>query len=443
VIWTGANDGPFFVTQNDGKTWTNITPPSQPKGCRVQNIEPSPHRVASAYYAVLCYLLGDFRPYIWRTDNFGKTWTLLTNGSNGIPADFPTRVVREDPDREGLLYAGTEFGVFVSFDNGRLWRSFQLNLPVTPITDMKLQRGDLVLSTQGRSFWILDDVAALSQLSDVVVARPTHLFKPRDAWRLRYTAGFGGEESNRGSSADPQYPPRGAMIDYWLSLNTSGPVMLDVLDRNGAIVRSFSSEVPQSGTVEVPNGLQPPNMASAGTPRLPKSPGLNRVIWDFAYPGPWDTSPRRNGRDGPLAPPGIYTVRITANGVTESQPLVVRPDPRVTRDGVTTSDLRAQLAHNLRVRDLVSRVNIAVAKLGAVDKSRQPAPALLQLQSLQDLLVTPSIRYSEPALQSHIQYLYTAAMGADQKVGGDAITRYRELRRQLDDALRQLRPFIQ
>jgi hypothetical protein len=232
------------------------------------------------------------------------------------------------------------------------------------------------------------------------------------------------------------------MIDYWLSLNTSGPVMLDVLDRNGAIVRSFSSEVPQSGTLGVPNGLQPPNMASAGTPRLPKSAGLNRVIWDFAYPGPWDTSPRRNGRDGPLAPPGIYTVRITANGVTESQPLVVRPDPRVTRDGVTTADLRAQLAHNLRVRDLVSRVNIAVAKLGAVDKSRQPAPALRQLQSLQDLLVTPSIRYSEPALQSHIQYLYTAAMGADQKVGGDAIMRYRELRRQLDDALRQLRPFI-
>jgi hypothetical protein len=443
VIWTGANDGPFYVTRNDGKTWSNVTPPAQPKGCRVQNIEPSPHRVASAYYAVLCYLLGDFRPFIWRTDNFGTTWALLTNGSNGIPADFPTRVVREDPEREGLLYAGTEFGLFISFDNGGLWRPLQLNLPVTPVTDMKLHRGDLVLSTQGRSFWILDDAAALSQLSDVIVAQPAHLFKPRDAWRFRYTAGFGGEESNRASSADPQYPPRGAMIDYWLSLNASGPVKLDILDRVGAVVRSFSSDVPQAGTVVIPRDLRTTYMGSTGTPRLSKTPGLNRLIWDFAYPGPWDADPRRNGRGGPLAPPGTYTARLTANGVTESQPLVIRPDPRVTRDGVTTEVLRAQLAHNLRVRDLVSQVNIAVAKLGAVDKSRQTAPALRQLQSLQQLLVTPPIRYSEPALQAHIQYLYGAAMGADQKVGNDAVTRYVELRRQLDDALRQLRPFIQ
>jgi len=443
VIWTGANDGPFFVTQNDGRTWTNVTPTSQPKGCRVQNIEPSPQRVASAYYAVLCYLLGDFRPFIWRTDDYGATWALLTNGSNGIPADYPTRVVREDPEREGLLYAGTEFGVFVSFDNGGRWRALQLNLPVTPVTDMKLHRGDLVLSTQGRSFWILDDVSALSQLSDVMMAQPAQLLKPRDAWRLRYASGFGGEESNRASSADPQYPPRGAMIDYWLALNTSGPVTLDILDRNGAVVRSFSSEVPQAGTVEVPRDLRPPSLASAGTPRLSKAAGLNRVIWDFAYPGPWDANPRRNGRDGPLAPPGTYTLRLTANGVTESQPLVVRPDPRITRDGVTTEVLREQLAHNLRVRDLVSQVNIAVAKLAAVDKNRQAAAALRRLQALQELLVTPPIRYSEPALQAHIQYLYGAAMGADQKVGRDAVLRYLELRRQLDDALRQLRPFIQ
>ncbi len=132
VIWTGSNDGPFYVTRNDGKTWTNVTPSSQPKGCRVQNIDPSPHRAASAYYAVLCYLLGDFRPFIWRTDNYGASWTLLTTGKNGIPADFPTRVVREDPEREGLLYAGTEFGAFVSFDNGGSWGTLQLNLPVTP-----------------------------------------------------------------------------------------------------------------------------------------------------------------------------------------------------------------------------------------------------------------------------------------------------------------------
>jgi len=440
VIWTGSNDGPFYVTRNDGKTWRNVTPASQPKGCRVQNIEPSPHRVASAYYAVLCYLLGDFRPYLWRTDNYGATWTLLTNGSNGIPADFPTRVVREDPEREGLLYAGTEFGVFISFDNGGRWRPLQLNLPVTPVTDMKVHRGDLVLSTQGRSFWILDDIVALRELSDHVTAERAYLFKPREAYRIRYASSFGGEESNRASPADPQYPPQGAMIDYWLALDARTPVTIEIVDRGGEVIRRFTSD---AQSVVSPPGLTPPNLVSVGTPRLSNNPGLNRVIWDFAYPGPWDANPRRIGRDGPLAPPGNYTVRLTAGGVTSSGPLVVRPDPRVVRDGVTTEILREQLAHNLRVRDMVSEVNVAVAKLSIVDKSGKDLDTRRRLQSLQQLLVTPPVRYSEPALQSHIQYLYSAAMGADQKVGSDAVIRYLELRRELDDVLRQLQPLIQ
>ena len=440
VIWTGSNDGPFYVTRNDGKTWRNVTPPSQPKGCRVQNIEPSPHRTASAYYAVLCYLLGDFHPYLWRTDNYGATWTLLTNGSNGIPADFPTRVVREDPEREGLLYAGTEFGVFISFDNGNRWRPLQLNLPVTPVTDMKVHRGDLVLSTQGRSFWILDDVVALRQLSDRITAERAHLFRPREAYRIRYVSSLGGEESNRSSPADPQYPPRGAMIDYWLALGHHGPVTMEIVDRRGEVIRRFSSD---ARSFLDPPGLTPPNLVSVGTPRLSNNPGLNRVIWDFGYPGPWDSSPRTSGRNGPLAPPGTYTMRLTADGVTLSESLIVWPDPRVVRDGVTTEILRDQLAHNLRVRDMVSEVNVAVAKLNTMNKTGKDADALRRLQSLQQLLVTPPIRYSEPALQSHIQYLYSAVMGADQKVGHDAVVRYFVLRRQLDDVLRQLRPLIQ
>src|SRR5688500_3504851 len=152
VIWTGANDGPFHLTRDNGRTRTKITPPNQPPGCRVQNIEPSPHRRGSAYYAVHCYLTGDFSPYLWRTDDYGRTWTLLSTGDNGIPADHPTRVVREDPEREGLLFAGTEFGMFVSFDNGARWQSLQLNLPATPVTDLRVHQGDVVLSTQGRSF---------------------------------------------------------------------------------------------------------------------------------------------------------------------------------------------------------------------------------------------------------------------------------------------------
>src|SRR5207249_167640 len=150
-IWTGSNDGLIFVTRDDGKTWNDVTPKGLEPGGRVQNIEPSPHRVGTAYVAMYRYLLGDFAPYMFRTDDFGKTWTRLTDGSNGIAADEPTRVVREDPDRSGLLYAGTEFGMYISFDNGTRWQSFQLNLPVTPVTDIKLMRKDLVLSTQGRS----------------------------------------------------------------------------------------------------------------------------------------------------------------------------------------------------------------------------------------------------------------------------------------------------
>src|SRR5215470_6763547 len=165
VIWTGSNDGPFYVTRDNGKKWTNVTPKDLPPGGRVQYIEASPHRKGSAYYAVYRWLLGDFQPYIYLTNDYGNTWTRLTTGKNGIPADWPTRVVREDPDREGLLYAGTEFGMFISFDNGGHWQPFQLNLPNIPVSDIKVHHGDLIVSTQGRAIWILDNLTPLHQLS--------------------------------------------------------------------------------------------------------------------------------------------------------------------------------------------------------------------------------------------------------------------------------------
>jgi photosystem II stability/assembly factor-like uncharacterized protein len=170
LIWTGSNDGLVYVTRDDGKTWTNVTPSGLAPGGRVQNVEPSPHRPGTAYVAIYRYLLGDFAPYIYRTDDYGKSWKRLTDGTNGIAKDEPTRVVREDTERPGLLYAGTEFGMYVSFDNGARWQSFQMNLPVTPVTDIKVAHGDLVLSTQGRSFWILDDLAPVRQANEKVAA---------------------------------------------------------------------------------------------------------------------------------------------------------------------------------------------------------------------------------------------------------------------------------
>src|SRR6266513_1028444 len=185
VIWTGSNDGPFYVTRDNGKNWTNVTPKDLPEGGRVQYIDPSSHRKGSAYFAVYRWLLGDYQPYIYRTDDYGKTWTRLTDGKNGIPADWPTRVVREDPDREGLLYAGTEFGMFISFDNGGHWQTFQLNLPNVPVTDIKVHQKDLVVSTQGRSFWILDNISSLHQLTSEMTAAGVYLFKSRDGYRTR------------------------------------------------------------------------------------------------------------------------------------------------------------------------------------------------------------------------------------------------------------------
>ncbi len=417
LIWAGANDGPIHVTRDNGKTWTNVTPKDLPPGGRVQNIEPSPHRAGAAYVAVLRYLLGDFQPYLYKTEDYGKTWTRLTTGTNGIPADFPTRVVREDPSRPGLLYAGTEFGMFVSFDDGAHWRPMQLNLPVTPVTDIAVHRQDLVISTQGRSFWILDDLTPLHQLNDAIVASSVHLFAPRAAIRYRYRSGFGGAEADRGVSDDaPQYPPAGAMIDYWVSSPPVGALTLDILDAKGAVVRSFSSDSARAG----PTGR-------VGVPDLPTRAGLNRFIWDMTYPGPWTANSAQRGRGGPMAAPGTFAVRITANGATLTQPFVLRADPRVTRDGITQSVLAAQLAFNLKVRDLVSDANRAAER---VRSAKMPA--------LDAEFFTPPVRYSKPGLQAHISYLYTMTTGADQRVGRDAVARYAELRKALDALTKRL-----
>jgi photosystem II stability/assembly factor-like uncharacterized protein len=445
VIWTGANDGPFYVTRDNGKSWTNVTPRNQPPGCRVQSIDPSPHRRGSAYYSVLCYQLGDFQPYIWRTDDYGKTWARLTDGTNGIRNNEPTRVAREDPDREGLLFAGTEFGLYVSFDNGKKWQSLQLNLPATPVTDLKIHRKDLVLSTQGRAFWILDNLTPLHQMADAVTASAT-LFKPKDAYRFRYTAGFGGVESTRSNPADPQYPPSGAMIDYWLPNGTTGGVTLEVVDGSGTVIRRFSSE--GAGQREQPPdqpGMRAPEMVTVGTPRLPNAAGLNRFTWDLTLAPPIDPSRQRGeggggggGRSsGPVIVPGSYTVRLAAGGKTMSQPLTVLIDPREAKDGVTIADLREQFQHNMRVRDMVSEVNQLVAN---VESARQrlrnaggaAADTLRRLDDLRAKLVTPAIRYSKPELQAHIQYLYSMTTQADQKIGRDAIERLRVLRAELD-----------
>ena len=479
VIWTGANDGPFHVSRDNGLHWTNVTPKDLPPGGRVAMIDPSPHRAGSAYYAVYRYLLGDFQPYIYKTDDFGQSWKRLTTGANGIAADNPTRVVREDPDRAGLLYAGTEFGMYASFDDGAHWQPLQLNMPVVPINDIKVFRKDLLVATQGRSFWILDNLTPLHQAgvqvaavrTNAVATMPTMevssnstiftltttLFKPRDAYRIRYVGG-GGFGRGRGPAA-PQYPPPGAMIDYFLGQQPVGETALDILDSAGTVIRTFTSQGARAQT----NAGGPGGMPGAGTgnaaaeeeeddfprrfrgpARLPVEVGLNRFIWDLTYPGPRDGSGQPGG-NGPMAPPGRYSIRMTVAGQTLTQPLVLRMDPRVTRDGVTLSDARDQFEHNVRVRDLVSHANRAAARLRDARTRFHDAPAggaaadtARQLRAVEARLLTPPVRYSTPGLQAHIQYLYSMTLDADQRVGRDAKERYVVLRRELDALVAQL-----
>ena len=446
VIWTGSNDGPVWVTRDDGKTWANVTPKDMPPGGRIQNIEPSPHRAGTAYFAGYRYLLGDFAPYIYRTDDFGRTWTKLTDGQNGIAADEPTRVVREDPVRAGLLYAGTEFGIYISFDNGAHWQPFQLNLPHTPVTDVKVAHNDLILATQGRSFWILDDLTPLEQVKGNSAAETAILFTPREAIR---SAGRGG----RGGGI--QYPQPGAPIDYYVGKAPAGDLKMEILDGRGGVIRTFTSSAPAAPAAEETPAFAADDEEGGGgggrggrgvAVRVDKTPGMHRVTWDLRYPGPWQSASRPEGPNGPVAVPGKYSVRLTDGAWTSTQPFTVVEDPRITAAGVTTADLREQFEHNMRVRDLVSDVNKLVARVRAEEESLKGKPAeaskLDAVYSLASHLITPAIRYSKPELQTHITYLYQMTNSADQKVGRDAVERYQELQKELDQRKAELDKLI-
>ncbi|MFC1782319.1 WD40/YVTN/BNR-like repeat-containing protein, partial [Planctomycetota bacterium] len=431
LIWVGSNDGPIHVTRDGGETWSKVTPTDLPPGGRVQNVEPSPHDAGKAYVAVYRYLLGDWQPYIYRTNDYGKSWTRLTTGRNGIPADYPTRVVREDPDREGLLYAGTEFGMYISFDDGSNWQSFQLNLPATPVTDIKVYRQDLVLSTMGRSFWILDNVTRLHQMNRRAASSEYYLFAPRDAYRMRYRA------SGRGGS-NPEYSAPGVMIDYYLAEETSEEVTLEILDAGGKLVRGFSSaRAGESPITSDQLDIKEFHLERFGTARLAKEAGMHRFVWDMKHAGPWSASGA--GRSGPTAVPGTYQVKLTVGDWSSTERFVVRIDPRVAADGVTQSDMAEQLSLCLKVRDTISRARMAH---DIIRKELRQRPNDEKLAALEAKFVTAPGRYMTPMLLDQLSYLNSMLDRADQKPGRDAYMRHEELSGLLAGYIAELRQIM-
>lgn len=443
VLWSGSNDGPVYMTRDGGKNWTNVTPKDLPPGGRVQNIDASAHQPGRAFIAVYRFLFEhDLKPYIYRTDDYGATWTKLTDGSNGIPNDHPTRVVREDPEVQGLLYAGTEFGFFVSPDNGATWKSLQQNLPATPVTDVRVQRGDLVISTMGRAFWIMDDVSPLRQLAKGQrgTAPEATLLQPSS--RIRYRASGG----RRGGA--PEYPPTALAIDYILPEGFSGPLSLEIAAADGRVVRTATSSGGAQGRGRGAGASTEQDMRFTGRGRgggastLPTRAGHNRFMWDYRW---------ANG--GPLAAPGKYTATLKAGDATQSREFEVLVDPGVLKDGTTVADLVAQQNFLLQLRQTITEANRTRQQIEAAMKKAgvQPPPApgagestTQQIESLQKStepgaklqilwarMVTARGTYEQPMLLDQLNSINRVEAGADQKIGEESKRRYDDLVKEL------------
>ena len=341
VIWTGSDDGLIHVTTDGGKNWKNVTPRDLPEWSRINIIESSPYDAGTAYVAANRYQLDDLKPYFYKTTDFGKTWKLLTHG---IPADVFTRTIREDPVRKGLLYAGTETGVYVSLNDGENWQPLQLNLPVVPITDLTVKDNDLIAATQGRAFWVLDDLTVLHQITG---AQTTRLFKPRDVYRptRRFRGG--------GLPGLGQNPTSDLVVTYYLQQKPTN-ARLEFLDISETVVRTIT--------------------------RIPAEAGMNRFEWDMRYPDAHALEGEMHlaggNLRGPLAVPGSYRVRLTTDSGTQEQTFAILKDPRLS---TTDAEYQKQLTFLLAVRDKLSETHDAINQIRHVLAKAKNAP-------LEDLL---------------------------------------------------------
>ena len=355
LMWAGTDDGLIHVTRDGGTNWANVTPPELTPWSKIAQMDASHFDIATVYAAVNRFRLDNLHPYIYRTHDSGKTWQKIVNG---IPDNEPANTVREDPERKGLLFAGTERTVYVSFDDGDHWQSLRLNLPATSIRDLVVHQDDIVVGTHGRSFWILDNITPLRQMDAKVAASDAYLFAPQLTYRVR-------RNNNTDTPLPPeepagQNPPDGAMLDYVLKSAAIGPVTIEISDESGKLVHRFSStdkpEPMNEKELNIPTyWIRPARVLST-------RPGMHRFVWDLHYPPPdsleheypisaiYHDTPRTPL--GPTVMPGKYSVKLTVNGTTYTQPLMIKMDPRVM---TTQGGLRQQFELETKINEAMRR----------------------------------------------------------------------------------------
>ena len=377
LLWAGSDDGRVHLSRNGGSTWDDVTPKQMVKHTRVNRIEPSRYDPAVAYMSATRYQLDDFRPYLYRTGDYGRTWTRI---DAGIPAGSYTRTIREDVVRRGLLFAGTETGVFVSRDDGAKWETLQLNLPRASVRDLRVHENDLVAATHGRAFWVLDDLSPLRQLADSVTSRKAHLFTPARA--VRFSGG------RALTSQAGENPPDGALVDFWFRDSVTEKVTLQFVEKSGTVIRSFTTAAAGDSAAKpdttakrdtatrqigrrATGATAAPDTSSMIVPKLPVDSlayvpsdstvsvraGTNRFFWNLRYADAVGLKTVTNDEGtlaGPRAVPGEYTVRLIVGRDTMTRPLTIVEDPRIQ---VTTADLQKSFDLALRVRDKITEIS--------------------------------------------------------------------------------------
>jgi len=452
LIWVGTDDGLIQLTRDGGKNWSNVTPKDMPEWSRISLVEASPHDPATAYIAVDRHQFDELKPYIYKTSDYGSTWTKITNG---IPEGTFVRAVREDPKKRGLLYAGTETGVYVSFNDGADWRPLKLNLPTTPVHDLAVKDNDLVLATHGRAFWILDDISPLRQFSDELAKTDVHLYVPGPAYRIQ--AGASGEQHP--SKRTGQNPPVGAVIYYYLkdAPKTGAETKIEILDASGKVIRRYSSL--ETAALDEPLGSDDKKPEKEIKPEA----GLNRFVWDLRYeeahrvPGYylWEYG---SGARGPVAAPGHYQVRLTVGSESQSAPFDLKLDPRVS---VSQADLEQQFNLLVQIRDRLDQVYDAVNQIQDVRsqvaglKRRLPENGSMKtisdsaddlemkLVALRDEFVNLTISANEdslaypPQIDTKLAFLAMDTGSADSAPTAAEELEFEKLQRQSGDMLAQ------